>query len=222
VGTTPDQRKAVLRRAARADRRGHAQQLAAELSGEMKGEHGGESGAASGEPGRSAGSAWRDALLDLPELAEATCVAAYLSRGDEPPTEELLAELRRRRVPVLLPVLRADLDLEWSLDDGSRRASAVRPGLQEPAGESLGLHGLEGADVIVVPALAVDTGGVRLGYGGGSYDRALLRARPDALRIALLYDGELSEAPLPEHEHDQRVDAVATPGRGVIRLRARS
>jgi 5-formyltetrahydrofolate cyclo-ligase len=184
VSTTPDQRKVVLRRAARVARRGHAEALDRDLDGDEE-----RAG------GRSPGAVCRDALLDLAELGQATCVAAYVSQGDEPPTEEFLAELRSRGVRVLLPILREDLDLEWAVDD---------------------------ADVIVVPALAVDSGGVRLGYGGGSYDRALLRTRSDAVRVALLYDGELSEEPLPEHEHDQRVDAVAMPGRGVIRLSGRT
>jgi 5-formyltetrahydrofolate cyclo-ligase len=61
---------------------------------------------------------------------------------------------------------------------------------------------------------------VRLGRGGGSYDRALSRIRPNALVVALLYDGELVET-LPAEPHDRRVTAVILPGYGLIRLPAR-
>jgi 5-formyltetrahydrofolate cyclo-ligase len=63
----------------------------------------------------------------------------------------------------------------------------------------------------------VDRTGVRLGYGGGCYDRALTRIRPGALVVALLHEGELLEEPLPAEDHDRRVDAVALPS-GVVRL----
>jgi 5-formyltetrahydrofolate cyclo-ligase len=76
------------------------------------------------------------------------------------------------------------------------------------------------ATVVVVPAVAVDRTGVRLGRGGGSYDRALSRIRPNALVVALLYDGELVDT-LPVEEHDQRVAAVILPGSGMIRLPVR-
>jgi 5-formyltetrahydrofolate cyclo-ligase len=66
---------------------------------------------------------------------------------------------------------------------------------------------------VVVPALAVDRRGVRLGRGGGSYDRALTRAA--GLTVALLYDGETVEE-LPAEEHDVPVKAVVTPSGGLV------
>lgn len=73
------------------------------------------------------------------------------------------------------------------------------------------------ADVVLVPAVAVDRTGVRLGRGGGSYDRALARVGPAILTAALLYDGELVDS-VPAEPHDQRVRAVVTPARGLVRL----
>jgi 5-formyltetrahydrofolate cyclo-ligase len=58
---------------------------------------------------------------------------------------------------------------------------------------------------------------VRLGRGGGSYDRALLRAR--GLVVALLHDGELSDTPLPAEPHDVGVHAVALPS-GLVTVSA--
>jgi 5-formyltetrahydrofolate cyclo-ligase len=63
----------------------------------------------------------------------------------------------------------------------------------------------------VVPALAVDHRGTRLGQGGGWYDRALRFARPGALLLALVHDGEDLDTELPRDPHDVPVSAVATP-----------
>ena len=167
--------------------------------------------------GTQPGQALSDVVLGLPELATASCVAAYVARPGEPETAPLLAELGRRGVRVLLPVLLPDLDLDWAADEGPRVHSTLTPSLVEPAGARLGPAGIGAADVVLVPALNVDRSGVRLGYGGGCYDRALTRTRPGALLIALLHDGELIEEPLPAEPHDQRVQAVATPS-GVVRL----
>ena len=70
----------------------------------------------------------------------------------------------------------------------------------------------------IAPALAVDVSGARLGQGGGSYDRALRRRAPGALVVAVVGDDELVPGPLPAEGHDERVDAVVTPGRGMLRL----
>ena len=70
------------------------------------------------------------------------------------------------------------------------------------------------ADLVVVPALAVDRYGFRLGRGGGSYDRALARVSASTLTVALLHDGELLDR-LPAEPHDRPVRAVVTPGGGV-------
>jgi len=73
------------------------------------------------------------------------------------------------------------------------------------------------ADLVIVPALAVDRRGVRLGRGGGSYDRALARVGPQVPTIALLYGPELLDE-VPAAPHDQRVRLVARPEEGITRL----
>jgi 5-formyltetrahydrofolate cyclo-ligase len=66
------------------------------------------------------------------------------------------------------------------------------------------------ADAVLVPALAVAADGTRLGRGGGSYDRALPRVRPDAPIVALLYSAEV-RAELPSEPWDVPVTAYVTP-----------
>ena len=148
---------------------------------------------------RRAGDRARDAALaDL--LTGAAGTATYASFGTEPRTLEHL------RPGHLLPVLRADRDLDWTAYDGRLPADGPR----------LGPAALAGCGLVLVPALAVDRTGARLGRGGGSYDRALGRAT--GLLVALLHDDELLDA-LPTEAHDVRVHAVATPD-GLVRLRA--
>lgn len=162
-------------------------------------------------PGQLAQAAQALAAAVRPLLAGAACVAAYASLGTEPPTGRLLADLAGTRV--LLPVLRDDGDLDWARWSGSLVGG--RRGTLRPPGPLLGPDAVAACDVVVVPALAVDRRGVRLGRGGGSYDRALPRAR--GLVLALLHDGELVDR-LPAGAHDVRVGAAVTPVAGVVRL----
>lgn len=162
--------------------------------------------------------------LELPEVAGAHAVAAYVSVGAEPGTLALLDALRARGVRVLLPALLPDNDLDWGEYTGEGSLARVRHGgrmeLFEPAGERLGPEAVTRADVVLLPGVAVDGRGLRLGRGGGSYDRVLARlevagARPALL--VLLYDGEVVEH-VPAEPHDRPVDAVWTPS-GVRRFR---
>ena len=83
----------------------------------------------------------------------------------------------------------------------------------EPVGPRLGPTAIGTAEAVVVPAMAVDRSGVRLGRGGGFYDRALLHARPGALLVALVHDDEFLDE-LPVAAHDRRVGVVVTPSGG--------
>jgi 5-formyltetrahydrofolate cyclo-ligase len=117
---------------------------------------------------------------------------------------------------LLLPVLRDDLDLDWAPWTGADALVAAGRGMREPAGPRRGVSAVAGAELVVVPALAVDRRGLRLGRGGGSYDRA--RPVPaTAWTVALLHDGELVERLLAE-PHDRPVRAVITPAGGLRTL----
>lgn len=160
-----------------------------------------------------AGTALACRALELPEIAKAATVAAYVSMGSEPGTRALREALRARGVRVLLPVLRADNDLDWGEDEGPDRLTPARRGLLEPEGPRLGPEAVTRADVVLLPGLAVDRRGMRLGRGGGSYDRVLARlaeAGADPALVVLLYDGELLDE-VPEEGHDRPVHAAVTP-----------
>ncbi|MEV6298077.1 5-formyltetrahydrofolate cyclo-ligase [Actinoplanes sp. NPDC051861] len=87
-------------------------------------------------------------------------------------------------------------------------------GLLEPTGRRLGVDAIREADLVLVPALAVGRDGIRMGRGGGSYDRVLARLpQPGPLVVALLHDGEDVDS-VPAEPHDRPVHAVITPTRG--------
>ncbi|MFI8827702.1 5-formyltetrahydrofolate cyclo-ligase [Streptomyces sp. NPDC053431] len=151
--------------------------------------------------------------LELSELAEAGTVAAYVSVGREPGTRALLDALRERGVRVLLPVLLPDNDLDWAAYEGAERLAKAGRGLLEPVGERLGAEAVCAATAVLLPGLAVDARGMRLGRGGGSYDRVLarlVRAGADPALVVLLYANEVV-ARVPEEPHDHPVHAVVTP-----------
>lgn len=149
----------------------------------------------------------------------AATVAAYVSVGAEPGTRPLLDALRARGLRVLLPVLLADNDLDWAEYTGPAALAPAGRGLLEPVGGRLGPEAVTRAGLVLLPGLAVDRRGLRLGRGGGSYDRVLARleragARP--VLAVLLYEHELLER-VPAEPHDRPVDLALTPS-GAHRL----
>lgn len=157
-------------------------------------------------------------LLDVPEVRRAATVACYVSMGHEPGTSHLLAGLDTAGKRVLLPVLLPDGDLDWGVYAGDAALRPARMGLLEPEGPRLGVDAIAIADVVLVPGLAVSSSGMRMGRGGGSYDRALGRVPVGTLTACLLYDDEV-EVTVPVEPHDRPVLAAATPTR-VVRFPA--
>jgi 5-formyltetrahydrofolate cyclo-ligase len=145
-------------------------------------------------------------------VVSARTVAAYVSVGTEPGTGPLLEELEQAGVETLLPVLLPDGDLDWARYTGPHGLAPASRGLVEPRARPLGRDAVLRAQVLLVPALAVDRRGYRLGRGGGSYDRVLARLIGSGVDVvALLHDGELLDLPVPREPHDQPVHAVVTP-----------
>lgn len=150
----------------------------------------------------------------------AALVCAYLPVGGEPGSIAMLDALREAGHVVLLPVVPpAPGSLDWARYEGPGSVTAGPLGLREPTGARLGVAGITSASVVLVPALAVDRRGNRLGRGGGYYDRTLPLAGPDALVTAVIDDGELLDA-IPTEPHDVRVAAVLRPATGVTLLPA--
>jgi 5-formyltetrahydrofolate cyclo-ligase len=159
----------------------------------------------------------RDHVLEMPQVTSAGTIAAYYSVGTEPDTRGLIFALWKRGSYVVLPVLLPDGDLDWASYEGPESLAPGPRGVLQPVEPVRGIGTVARADVVLVPALAVDVSGRRLGRGGGSYDRALARVGPQVPTIALLYDSELLPS-VPAEEHDQSVRAVARPEQGITWL----
>ena len=168
----------------------------------------------------AAGTLIRDAVLAEPQVQMAGTIAAYYSIGAEPGTHGLVFALWKRGSYVLLPVLRPDGDLDWASYEGPDSMVPGPRGLLEPGEPPRGVDAVARADAVLVPALAVDGAGRRLGRGGGSYDRALARVGPLVPLIALVYDGELVEH-VPAEGHDIPVRATVSPRAGMTVMGAR-
>jgi 5-formyltetrahydrofolate cyclo-ligase len=158
----------------------------------------------------TAAAAVQAALKALVRAHAPTMIAGYVPLGPEPGGPDLPEVLGDR---LILPVLRPDNDLDWVRYDGPDSLRDGPRGLREPHGPRLGVDAIAEATLLIVPALAVDRSGLRMGRGGGSYDRALARAGR-AHSVALLHDGELL-ATVPAEPHDRRVHAVITPTQGL-------
>jgi 5-formyltetrahydrofolate cyclo-ligase len=153
-------------------------------------------------------------------VTDAHTVCAYVPVGSEPGSIELIDSLHGRGARVLLPVARSDAGVPQPLQWGEYHPGELveaRYGLREPAHPRLAAAAIAQASVIVVPALAVDRTGVRLGRGAGFYDRSLPLADATAKLIAVVRDGELVDH-LPAEPHDVRMTHALTPRGGLVAL----
>ena len=148
----------------------------------------------------------------LPALVRARRVAAYLSMPSEPGTAPLLEMLVGRGVEVLVPVSQPDRSLDWAAYVPGDVADGAL-GVPAPDGPTLGREALATCEVALVPGLAVDHAGNRLGRGAGYYDRAL--ADFTGVTCAVVFEDELLPH-VPSEPHDRPVDLVLTPS-GVFR-----
>ncbi len=143
-------------------------------------------------------------------------IAAYVPVGREPGSLRLLDLLRDGGTEVLLPVVVAG-GLDWTRYSGADELVTGVLGTRAPAGPRLGPAALGSAEVVLLPALAVDRRGVRLGRGGGYYDRALAGTPAGVPLVALLHDGELVER-LPADRWDRTVTSAVEPAIGWTEL----
>lgn len=168
---------------------------------------------------RTESDALRKRLAGLAVPGETVC--AYVPVGSEPGSLGMLDALVAAGMTVLLPVARegdagTPLPLSWGEYHEGDLVDA-RHGLREPPAPWLPPDAIGAATMVVVPALAVDRAGVRLGRGAGFYDRSLSMARPAARLIAVVRDGELVDH-LPGEPHDVPMTHALTPGRGIVEL----
>ncbi|MGW6726443.1 5-formyltetrahydrofolate cyclo-ligase [Nocardia sp. NPDC055029] len=144
-------------------------------------------------------------------------VCAYVPIRGEPGDLRMLDALRVRNATVLLPVTGEPGPLSWARYEGPDSLRKARFGLLEPTTATLPPDTVATATTVLVPALAVDLRGVRLGRGAGYYDRTLGAVGDGTRLIAVVRDNELVDR-LPEEPHDRRMGWAVTPGGGLREL----
>jgi 5-formyltetrahydrofolate cyclo-ligase len=167
---------------------------------------------------RSARPADEDAAVRLSEQLGQYCLdnrirvaAAYLPLPGEPDISGFLDWAREQSITLLLPNVTGQ-DLRWVEFNSETKLGELK--FAEAAGKQ---SDLKRAEVVFLPALAVDLSGNRLGKGKGFYDRALAHlaaAKGRAKHVAVVFDEELV-LQLPAESHDQKVDAAVTASKFV-------
>lgn len=149
----------------------------------------------------------------LPELAQSRTVCSYIGIGSEVATLPLVAELLAGNHTVVVPVCRGDELALVSLVSVGELVSTGRFGLLEPPAKLAALPArtrpADAIDLFLVPGVAFDREGNRLGYGRGYYDRLLAGARPDAALVGLAFECQLVPR-IPREPHDVQVDRIVT------------
>jgi len=160
-------------------------------------------------------------LSPITSASSANIVAVYVSTETEPNTAILRAALRAAGATVLIPRVSGE-SLEWCVDDDQLSLMESRWGIAEPTGPAVGSGAapLLASSAIVVPALAIDASGFRLGQGGGFYDRALAELgntdRP--IVIGVIYDDEFIST-VPRETHDIQIDVIVTEKRVIAAVK---
>lgn len=156
------------------------------------------------------GAAAAERLFSLPSLAGARAALAFASFGSEIPTDPILERLFAAGARVYLPYVAGSGDLEMAqittMDDLVPGYRGIRePGERIPAASGA-------IDVAVVPGVAFDAAGRRLGYGGGFFDRFLATLPRRVPRVGVCFDLQVVDV-VPAAEHDERADYVVTEER---------
>ncbi len=148
-------------------------------------------------------------LIALTSSLGPRSLACYLATPNEPETRPFLHWAAEQGIRVLLPVSRDDGLLDWATFDASDESSDVI-GMPVPTTEVLGPIAVNDVGLILVPAAAVDRGGMRMGWGRGYFDKTLgsMDRRPPV--FAVVFDHEVVDE-LPRQRHDQAVDGAVTP-----------
>ena len=137
----------------------------------------------------------------------ARVVACYLSFGTEPSTLGFLKWAHQNQLRVLLPISLSDGELNWVESIGEETRKGIF-GFAEAVGRTAELND---ADLILVPALAVDLAGNRLGKGKGYYDRALAKAS-SIPTYAVVFETEVIKK-VPTETHDIKISGFVTESR---------
>lgn len=148
-----------------------------------------------------------EALASREELVKADRVAGYMSLGKEIDVFAFLDERLRRGKEVCLPRVKGPGEMEFCLIESWEDLKQGAFGIAEPRGPAISTASIE---FFLVPGLAFDREGNRLGFGKGYYDRAL-PPKGEATAIGAAHHWQVIEKfVLPAESHDRAMDYVIT------------
>ncbi len=156
-----------------------------------------------------------EAIITSTPYLRAKSVLAYASFGSEFDTSFLLGHALTDKKILIMP--RVDKEMQqlqlhrvhhmdelvagqWGIREPQIDAEIVMPNM---------------IDFILVPGVAFDRAGFRIGYGKGFYDKLLLAVNPASTRLSAAFDGQIIDA-VPNEVHDQRVDIIITPTQKIL------
>lgn len=158
----------------------------------------------------TAGAACRERLLALEVIGGARTILSYWSFGAELATQPLFEHWRAAGRTVALPrVDRATGEIAIHRVAGHEELVRGQWGIAEPRIDCASIA-LADIDLVLVPGVAFDRAGHRLGYGKGYYDRLLSKRASHTLAFAISFDEQVVEQ-VPVTEYDQKIDQLVTP-----------
>ena len=150
-----------------------------------------------------------DKVCGLPQYAEATVVLTYMGFGSEIETQSFFERIIADGKVVVLP--RVDRASQTLMLHAARSTSDLltgKWGIREPRADAPTVS-IEEVDFLLMPGVAFDRFGNRLGYGRGYYDKLLVIADPALTRVAAAFSCQIVEA-VPVGPTDQRIDCIVT------------
>ncbi|MBL7071832.1 MAG: 5-formyltetrahydrofolate cyclo-ligase [Candidatus Omnitrophica bacterium] len=151
----------------------------------------------------------REKLFSLDEFKKAKCVMFYVSKHYEVDTHKMIDESIAIGKKVVVPItLKEEKTLKPSeLRDREKELIKSHYGIHEPHEKHIRPISLEEVDLMVVPGLAFDKSGHRLGHGGGYYDRFLEKAPGSVITVGLAFEFQMVNE-LPRHDTDIPVSRI--------------
>ncbi len=160
----------------------------------------------------------QERLFLLPQMENISGIFCYIDIGKEAGTKKILEELWRKKIPTAVPRVTGQ-EMAFSEIFSWRDVRPGYMGILEPLGQTALPDGFDTNPLILVPAVALDLKGNRIGYGGGYYDRFLGRLTRGYV-VSLVYEFQIYED-IQAEEHDRAVDGILTPKRFVVCRRDR-
>jgi 5-formyltetrahydrofolate cyclo-ligase len=156
----------------------------------------------------------KEKFFSLSEVKKAKNIMIYISFKSEVRTREIILELLEKKKKVIVPVIdfkKNELNLS-ELKDYQKELVPNKLGIFQPTKEFFRLFDSRELDLVVVPGIAFDEKGNRLGFGKGYYDKFLSKLSKKTPVVALAFEDQLAKS-IPKEKHDIQMHKIVTEKR---------